>query len=39
MNKKQKKILIRIIAAAVLMAALKIFTSYVELNAVFLFVL
>ena len=39
MNRKQKKVLIRIIAAAALMAALKIFTSYVELNAVFLFVL
>ena len=39
MNKKQKKILIRIIVAAVLMAALKIFTSYVELNVVLLFVL
>ena len=39
MNKKQKKILIRIIVAAVLMVALRVFTSYVELNAVFLFVL
>ena len=29
MNRKQKKVLIRIIVAAVLMVALKVFTSYV----------
>ncbi len=39
MNKKQKKVLIRIIVAAVLMAALKIAAGYVELNDILLFVL